>query len=116
MRLAPGEAVVEMVATARMRADEQSLVHGGFVFGLADHAAMLAVNHPNVVLGSSEIRFEQPVRVGERLEARARLRPDEGKKKTVDVEVSRDDVVVMRGVFVCFTPGRHVLAPQEENR
>ena len=34
---------VEMETTVRMAADEKGLVHGGFVFGLADYAAMIAV-------------------------------------------------------------------------
>ena len=53
--LAEGTAVVELRTVARMAADAHGLVHGGFVFGLADHAAMLAVNHPNVVLGSASL-------------------------------------------------------------
>jgi len=40
-----------------MAADESGLVHGGFIFGLADYAAMLAVNHPDVVLGAAETCF-----------------------------------------------------------
>jgi acyl-coenzyme A thioesterase PaaI-like protein len=38
-----------MEATAEMAADSRGLVHGGFTFGLTDHAAMLAVNEPTVV-------------------------------------------------------------------
>lgn len=95
-----------------MRADEHDLVHGGFVFSLADHAAMLAINHPNVVLGSASLRFERPVKVGETLLARARARtgPEGGSKKhLVDVEVVRGDEVVCRGELICFIPERHVL-------
>lgn len=32
-----------------MAADEYRLVHGGFIFGLADYAVMLAINEPTVV-------------------------------------------------------------------
>ena len=107
--LADGSAVVEMRTTERMAADAHRLVHGGFVFGLADHAAMLAVNHPNVVLGSANLRFERPVVVGDALVATAMLRPDGGKKQIVDVHVRRGDEVVMHGELVCFSPARHVL-------
>ncbi len=113
--LAEGEATVELVTTPRMRADDEGLVHGGFVFGLADHAAMLAINHPNVVLGSSSVRFERPVVVGEVLVARARRREGEGKKQLVDVEVLRGDTIVMRGEFVCFTPEQHVLRGRSQS-
>src|SRR5213080_4343011 len=84
-----GSAVVAFEALPEMAADERGLVHGGFVFGLADHAAMLAVNHPNVVLGSAEVRFLKPVAVGEKLEARATVEEADGRKSRVRVEVVR---------------------------
>ena len=76
--LSPGQATVQFVATAQMAVDEHGLVHGGFVFGLADHAAMLAVNDPNVVLGAADTRFLAPVRVGDVVTALcpARLTPE----------------------------------------
>ena len=55
--LAPGRAEVTLEMTPAMAVDAEGLVHGGFVFGAADHAAMLAVNHPHVVLA----RCRRPV-------------------------------------------------------
>ncbi len=107
-----GSAVVGFEALPEMAADERGLVHGGFVFGLADHAAMLAVNHPNVVLGSAEVRFLKPVAVGEKLEARATVEETDGLKSRVRVEVKRSGVApeaVMAGTFLCFVLERHVL-------
>ncbi|MFY9825243.1 MAG: hotdog domain-containing protein [Thermoanaerobaculia bacterium] len=104
-----GAAAVGFEATPEMAADERGLVHGGFVFGLADHAAMLAVNHPHVVLGSAEVRFLKPVAVGERLEARATVEETDGRKSRVKVEVLRAADVVMAGTFLCFVLERHVL-------
>lgn len=112
--LREGEAVVELRATEEMRADEHGLVHGGFVFGLADHAAMLAINDPLVVLGSAESRFVAPVAVGDTLLAQARLRTVEGKKHIVDVEVRAAQAVVFSGTFVCFVPRQHVLLARRE--
>ena len=40
--LSDGEATTRFVTTEEMGTDDRGLVHGGFVFGLADHAAMLA--------------------------------------------------------------------------
>jgi len=114
--LDPGAARVELETVPEMAADETGLVHGGFVFGLADYAAMLAVNHPNVVLGSAQTRFLKPVVVGERLVADASLLEEEGRKRRVAVEVRRADQVgemgelVMTGELLCFVPDRHVLA------
>jgi acyl-coenzyme A thioesterase PaaI-like protein len=113
VELAPGRAVVELVPSASMRADAHELVHGGFVFGLADHAAMLAVNEPTVVLGSSSVRFLAPVAVGERCVAEATVRETSGKKHVVDVKVVRAGDVVLEGEMVCFVPARHVLDKTE---
>lgn len=109
LELGAGKARCELMTTPEMRADEHDLVHGGFVFSVADHAAMLAVNHPNVVLGSAEMRFLKPVVVGETLVASAELARDEGKKQIVRVVVERGDDVVFEGDFTCFSPPRHVL-------
>jgi uncharacterized protein (TIGR00369 family) len=111
-----GVAEIELVATTRMRADDSGLVHGGFVFGLADHAAMLAIDRPTVVLGAAEVRLVAPVRVGQRLRARAKLREIVGKKHIVDVEVTSETGPVMTGAFTCFVPARHVLAEADDER
>ena len=108
--LAPGRAEARMTTLASMAVDESGLVHGGFVFGLADHAAMLAVNDPNVVLGAASTRFLKPVRAGEELLARAACTAESGRKRVVAVEVLRGDEPVMTGELTCFVLDRHVLA------
>jgi uncharacterized protein (TIGR00369 family) len=105
-----GRAVVEFVATSRMRADATDLVHGGFVFGLADHAAMLAVGAPTVVLAAAEMKFLAPVVVGDTVRASATTAESSGKKHTVDVVVSVGDKVVMESRMTCVVPMKHVLA------
>jgi len=90
-----------------MVADERGLVHGGFAFGLADYAAMLAVNDPNVVLGAAETKFLAPVRVGQMLTAEAEVAGVEGKKRTVRCSVKTDRVVLV-ATFTCFVLPQHV--------
>ena len=107
--LAPGRAVVRLTLTPAMAVDARGLVHGGFVFGLADYAAMLAINDPNVVLGAAEIRFTAPVAVGDVLLAEARLTETAGKKRLVAVTVRRGEDTVFTGTFTCFVPAKHVL-------
>jgi acyl-coenzyme A thioesterase PaaI-like protein len=116
-RLSPGQADVVLDTSACMRADAQGLVHGGFVFGLADYAAMLAVNHPNVVLGAANVRFTAPVALGQRLRARAVLVREAGRRREVEVEVTviadspdTPDDIVLAGTFHCAVLDRHVLA------
>lgn len=104
-----GTSQVELVTTPQMAADAQGLVHGGFIFGAADYAAMIAVNHPHVVLGSSDVKFLKPVRVGETVTAFATVQEIKGKKYWVAVSVTKDSEEVFQGMFTCFVLDRHVL-------
>jgi len=100
---------VELLTTGAMAADNSGLVHGGFIFGLADYAAMIAVNHPNVVLGAAEVTFLKPVEVNETVIAEASVDDSEGKKRRVAVSVKRGPELVFRGIFTCFVLDSHVL-------
>jgi uncharacterized protein (TIGR00369 family) len=104
-----GKSQVELTTTSRMAADDSGLVHGGFIFGLADYAAMLAVNHPNVVLGGADVKFLKPVKAGEFVHAQADVTSGSGKKQMVSVTVQRGDEVVFKGDFSCFVLEKHVL-------
>ncbi len=105
-----GYSRVELVTLESMAADQSGLVHGGFIFGQADYAAMIAVNHPNVVLGGADVKFLKPVKTGERVLAEARVTAVEGKKNTVEVVVTRGEEKVFEGNFTCFVLGKHVLS------
>ncbi|MCC7071288.1 MAG: PaaI family thioesterase [Deltaproteobacteria bacterium] len=107
--LGEGTAEVELSLTEIMRVDDSGLTHGGFTFGLADHAAMLAVNEPTVVLAEASMRFLAPTVVGDLLLARARVSEAAGKRRAVVVEVRRGDALVAEGSFACAVPSRHVL-------
>ena len=107
--LEAGRCRIALTTRARMAADEKGLVHGGFIFGLADYAAMLAVNDPHVVLGAAQVKFLKPVRTGENLEAEATVDTVEGKKHVVNVAVTRGREAVFQGTFTCFVLDRHVL-------
>ena len=107
--LEPGKSRVRLTTTALMAADALGLVHGGFIFGLADYAAMLAVNDPNVVLGAAESSFLKPVRVGDTAEAVAAVTEEKGRKRLVDVDVTVGGVSVFTGRFTCFVLDAHVL-------
>lgn len=104
-----GKSSVAYTTTPRMAADDSGLVHGGFIFGFADYAAMLAVNHPNVVLGGADVKFLKPVKAGESVHAQASVISASGKKQMVSVTVKREDEVVFKGDFSCFILEKHVL-------
>lgn len=109
VELTEGYCKVALTTTGRMAVDDKGLVHGGFVFGLADYAAMLAVNHPNVVLAGAEVTFTKPVRSGETLTAEATVDHMEKRRHMVTVSVKRDNTVVFNGRFSCFVLASHVL-------
>jgi uncharacterized protein (TIGR00369 family) len=109
-----GNSRVELTTTAEMAADDSGLVHGGFVFSLADYAAMIAVNHPNVVLGAADIKFLKPVWVGETVRADAAVEEVQGRKHWVSVSVENDaGTCCFQGMLTCFVLDRHVLDPRE---
>ncbi|WP_456431690.1 PaaI family thioesterase [Nitratifractor sp.] len=107
--LEEGRATVWFVPLEAMTADEWGLVHGGFLFGAADYAAMVAVNDPNVVLASSEIRFLAPVKKGQSVRFDARVVGQKGKRRIVAVEGISEGKPVFTGEFTAVIPDRHVL-------
>ncbi len=110
VELSQGKAIVKLKTDERMVADEYGLIHGGFIFSLADYASMLAVNEETVVLAKAEVKFLKPVKLGDEVVATAEVKGIEGKKRFVSVEVKRDDEVVFTGEFLCVIPEKHVLA------
>jgi len=109
VKLEPGKAFVKLKTDERMIADDFGLIHGGFIFSLADYAAMLAVNEETVVLAKAEVKFLKPVRLGDEILAEAVVKEVEGKKRKVSVEVKRGEEVVFTGEFLCVVPEKHVL-------
>jgi acyl-coenzyme A thioesterase PaaI-like protein len=108
-KLEEGYAEVLLHTTQQMTADAQGLVHGGFVFGAADYAAMSAVNDPYVVLGASSSKFIAPVKVGDAVLCKARVVHTKGKKSVVEVEAFVNEKLVFEGDFTTFVLSSHVL-------
>jgi uncharacterized protein (TIGR00369 family) len=109
LEVGDGTSRIQMQALDHMAADASGLVHGGFIFGLADYAAMLAVNHPNVVLGAAEAKFLKPVKVADTVVAQGTIIESKGKKQIVDVQVLKGEETVFQGTFTCFVLEQHIL-------
>ena len=110
LTMSEGHASTRFVATEDMKVDARGLVHGGFVFGLVDYAAMLAVNDPNVVLGAADVRFTAPVKVGDAVVATATVRETKGKKRVIEVRATAEDREVLTGTMTAFALDDHVLS------
>ncbi len=104
-------AVVQLIVTENMIVDDMGLAHGGFAFGLADYAAMLAVNDPNVVIGRASVRFTAPVQRGDIMRAEAKVVEKNKNKRVVQVEIKVDGRTVFTGELACYILEKHVLAP-----
>jgi len=104
-----GYVEVELETESEMVVDELGLVHGGFVFGAADFAAMAAVNEKNVVLVQSECQFLAPVKEGDKVLFKAQVRHKEGRKRNVHVKAYVHDIKVFEGEFITVITEKHVL-------
>jgi len=104
-------ATVKLTITNEMIVDTYNLSHGGFVFGLADYSAMLAINKPTVVLGKATTKFLKPVVLNDEVTAIATVTENSNEKKaTVSVVVkNKKNELVFEGEFVCFVLEKHVL-------
>ena len=104
------KATVQLKILDEMLVDDYGLSHGGFTFGLADYAAMVAVNHPNVVLGKATVKFIKPTVKGDVLTAEANVIEIDNAKSIVSVTVlNQDKTLVFEGEFVCFSLDKHIL-------
>jgi len=90
LELGEGTARVTMVVRPDM-ANGHGIVHGGFVFLLADTAFACACNEEGsvTVAAGADITFLAPARTGDRLTAVATLRSRRGRSGIYDVTVTR---------------------------
>ncbi|MDY0117901.1 MAG: PaaI family thioesterase [Sulfurimonadaceae bacterium] len=109
IKLERGYVESRLVTSSAMVADSEGMIHGGFVFGAADFAAMACVNERNVVLVGSDCQFLAPVKIGNEINFVARVRHKEGRKRNVHVEGFVLDIKVFEGEFKTVVTERHVL-------
>ncbi|MEA1893560.1 MAG: hotdog domain-containing protein [Campylobacterota bacterium] len=109
MKIDIGYVEVRLETISEMVVDDQGLIHGGFIFGAADYAAMAAVNEKNVVLVGSDCQFLSPVKFGDEVDFIAKVRHKEGRKRNVHVEGFVVDIKVFEGEFKTVITERHVL-------
>lgn len=107
--LEQGYVETRLSTISEMVADDLGLIHGGFIFGAADYAAMLAVNEQNVVLVASNCQFLSPVKLHDEVTFVARVRNKEGRKRNIHVEGYVLDIKVFEGEFKTVVTDQHVL-------
>ena len=110
IELAEGKtATVRLETNEDMLADDKGLIHGGFIFSAADYCTMITINHPNVVLGSAEVKFIKPLKIGETAFFKSEVLNTEGKKVLVKVDGFKNEDKFFEGTFKCYVLDKHVL-------
>jgi acyl-coenzyme A thioesterase PaaI-like protein len=109
LELDKGKAKVSFMTTKEMGVDDYSLVHGGFIFGAADFAAMAAVNEPNVVLAEAHTKFLAPVEVGKVVVFEATASHISTRTRDVKVIGLMGEIKVFEGEFKCVVLEKHAL-------
>ncbi len=95
LEVRPGEATLTMTIAPQM-VNGQRIVHGGFIFTLADSAFAFACNSRNerAVAAHCQISFIRPAKLGDRLVAVAREISRSGRSGIYDVRVTAGDEVI----------------------
>ena len=95
LQISAGEAVLTMTVKPHM-VNGHGIVHGGFIFTLADSAFAFACNSHNerTVAAQCNISFIRPGKLGDRLIATAREVSRTGRSGIYDVRVTVNDTAV----------------------
>ena len=90
-----GRATVTLTV-APEQVNGNGMTHGGVTFALADQAFAMAANTvvPYAVTGDAQIHYLAPSRLGQRLEALARVEWHDEVRAVVDVMVTADGAAV----------------------
>ncbi|MEW6032718.1 MAG: transcription factor FapR [Bacillota bacterium] len=93
-------AISTLTATEDMAFERTGIVRGHFIFAQADSLAIALVDAPVALTGLANIKFKRPVRVGEKLIAKAQVLRRKGNKLVILVQTWVGQDLVFRGKFV----------------
>jgi acyl-coenzyme A thioesterase PaaI-like protein len=95
-----GSSVLE--TTTDMVLEQTKIVRGHHIFAQANSLAVAIIDSDVAVTGSADVRYDQPVSVGQRLLASARVTDQTKNKFKIKVEIKSNDKEVFRGKFIVF--------------
>ncbi len=107
-------AISTLTATEDMAFERTGVIRGHFIFAQADSLAIALVNAPVALTGLANIKFKRPVRVGEKLIAKAEVIRRKGNKLVVLVQTKVGQDLVFRGKFVVFAVNPEASGEAEE--
>jgi len=92
--------------TPEMGFERTGIVRGHHLFAQANSLAVAVIDADVALTGSARLRFHQPVRVGDRVVAKATVQKVTGKKSWVRVESRVEGALVFSATLVIFALGR----------
>lgn len=99
-----------MQVTEDMVFEKTRVARGHYVFSQANSLALAVIDAPIAVTGVANIKYKVPIRVGEKLVAKAEVIKQRGNKYFVWVKTRNDKQEVFRAKFIIVT-----LAQQDES-
>lgn len=108
-KLKEGFAEIHLDIISEMFADEQGLIHNGFMFSAASFAATSAINEKYGFVIGAVVNFLSPVRQDDRVIFKAKSRQKLGRKRVVDVIGRVGDIKVFVGEFSIIIMDKHIL-------
>ncbi len=93
-------AISTLTVTEEMAFERTGVVRGHFIFAQADSLAIALVDAPVALTGLANIKFKRPVRVAEKLIAKAEVIRRKGNKLVILVQTWVGQDLVFRGKFV----------------
>lgn len=95
-------AISILETTSQMAFAKTGIVRGHHLFAQANSTAIALVDAPVALTGTTTVRFCQPVKVGQRLVAKAEVIEKSKNKYTVEVRTKAQDKEILVGDFVIF--------------
>lgn len=95
-------AISVMEATPEMAFERSGIIRSHYIFAQADSLAFSVMDAGNVVTGIANLKFKRPVRIGEKLVAKAQVIRTRGNKSVVLVETRSRGDLVFRAKFLMF--------------
>jgi acyl-coenzyme A thioesterase PaaI-like protein len=95
---------------ADMGFKKSGIVRGHTLFAQANSLASAVVDADVVLTAEAEVKFISPVKVGERILAKAQVVAGEGRRKEIEVVIKTKERVVFRGRFVVHGVSKEVAA------
>lgn len=94
-----------LLATREMAFKDSDIIWDHFIYSQASTLAMACIDADMVVTASARVRFRSPVRVGDKMIARAKVGKSKGNKFLVSVRTRVRDVEVFVGRFITVVLG-----------